>query len=294
MRMMAGAVMVAAMAAGANAGEFDKPVYLALQQEVPSVYAPPMPATEMQGVNEGGVTVDLEVRYMTDYVFRGIEILEVPAPEDSPNLQIAGQLAWDLGKLPHPFIGVFANVADQDPISEFQEIRPFFGVNWSLRPFLFTFGHNTYIYPDREGMDTSEVYARITLDDAWLWSTEKPLLSPYVMGAYDYDEYDGWYFEAGVEHTFDLDDWGVELTVFGAVAYVYRHDLFLLVEGEEQGFQHWQAGLVGRYSLNKLLNTSERYGRWSVVGYLNYTGSWDDDLRSDDQLWGGVGIAFRY
>jgi hypothetical protein len=294
MRRLAGVVALVGAAAMAQAGAFDAPLYLTLQQDVPSVYAPPMPATEEQGLNQGGVHVDLEVRYMTDYVFRGVELLEVPATEDSPNLQIAGQLAWDLGKLPHPFVGVFVNVADQDPISEFQEIRPFVGLDWEIRPFTLTFGHNSFLYPDREGLDTAEVYARVRLNDAWLWSTEKPLLSPYVFGAYDYDNYDGWYLEAGVEHTFELDDWGVDFTLYGEVAYVYGHEQFVLTPEEDEGLQHWQVGAVGRYSLNKLLNTSERYGRWELVGYLNYTGTWDNDLRADDQLWGGAGIAFRY
>lgn len=295
MRKMAiAAVAAGVLAVEAAAGQFDDPVYLMLQQDVPSVYAPPMPATAEEGVNQGAVSVDLEVRYMTDYVFRGMELLEVQASEDSPTLQIYGRLSWDLGKLPHPFVGAFVNVADQDPISEFQEIRPFGGVDWEIRPFLLTFGHNSFIYPDREGLDTSEVYARVRLDDAWLWSTEKPLLSPYVLAAYDYDEYDGWYLEAGVEHTIDLDDLGVVLTFHAEVGYVYKHELFLLSADEERGWQHWQVGAVGRYSLNKLLNTSERYGRWELVGYINYTGEWDDDLRADEQLWGGAAIAFHY
>jgi hypothetical protein len=294
MRTLVGAVVIGSAGACAAAGQFDAPVYLTLQQDVPSVYAPPMPATEDEGLNQGGVNVDLEVRYMTDYVFRGFEFLEVPDSEDSPNLQLEGSITWDLGKLPHPFIGVFVNIADQDPISEFQEIRPFVGLDWEIRPFTLTFGHNSFIYPDRDDLDTSEVYAKVTLNDAWLWSTEKPLLSPYVFGAYDYDQYDGWYLEAGVEHTFELDDIGIDLTLYGAVAYVYGHDQFLLNAEDESGFQHWQVGAVGRYSLNKLLNTSERYGRWEIVGYINYTGGWDNDLRADDQLWGGAGIAFHY
>ncbi len=271
-----------------------RPAYLSIESEIPSVYAPPSPITEADGTNLGGVKLDLEVRYMTDYIFRGVEILEVPASEDAANLQIAGQLSFDLGKLPHPFVGAFVNIADQDPLSQFQEIRPFVGADWLIRPFTITGGFTSYIYPDRSELDTSEVYLKLRLDDAWVWSAEKPLLSPYVLAAYDYDTYDGWYLEAGVEHDFEFDDLGIDLKLYGQVAYVYSLEQYQLTVDEDQGFQHWQVGAIARYSLNKLLNTSERYGRWDLTGYLNYTGSWDNDFRSEDQFWGGVGIGLHY
>src|SRR5690606_17664513 len=117
--------------------------------------------------------------------------------------------------------GLFSNVANQDPISDFQEIRPFFGFSLDLRPFTLWVGHNTFFYPDREDLDTSEVWGRIVLDDSWLWSTPRPILSPYVFAAYDYDRYDGWYMEAGVSHDVELHDLGLLLTFHAAVAYVH-------------------------------------------------------------------------
>lgn len=263
-----------------------------------SVYAPPVLETPEQGINQGGVHIRLDVNYMTDYVFRGIEPLEVPGNEDAPNLQVDGKLSFDLGKLPHPFIGVFANVADQDPISEFQEIRPSFGFDWNLRPIIFTAGYNSFIYPDRSDSDTSEVYAKLTLADDFIFSTREPILSPYVMVAYDFDLYDGVYVEAGVEHTFHFDDIGVTLTAYGHVAYVDGISLYVSPDAadpeDDSGFQHYQIGLIGAYSLNSLFNVSPRYGDWSLVGYLNYTDSIDSNLRADTQLWGGAGIRFEY
>lgn len=295
--------LVVAMAAGGAAAQEPatvanddavQPLMLAADLEVPSVYAPPALPTEAEGVNEGGVGLNLTVRYVTDYIFRGLEILEVPAGEDTANLQVEAMLDFDFGRLPHPFVGLFSNIANQDPISDFQEIRPFFGFSLELRPFTFWVGHNTFIYPDREDLDTSEVWARVVLDDSWLWSTPEPIFSPYVFAAYDYDRYDGWYYEAGVRHDFELTDWGIVLTLHGAVAYVQDHAQFEITPAESSGFQHYEVGLTGRYSLNKLLNTSQRYGDWSLVGYLNYTGGIDDELQGDDQLWGGAAISFSY
>src|SRR5437660_588870 len=80
------------------------PFKLALLPEDQSVYAPPAPPREDEGINAGGVHVDLVVRYLTDYVYRGIDHSEVGGNEDAPNLQFDGKLSFDLGKLPHPFV----------------------------------------------------------------------------------------------------------------------------------------------------------------------------------------------
>jgi|SRR5687768_4135999 len=283
-------------AGAAGAGAF-APVNLTMQPEPESVYAPPAPPREDEGVNEGGVHLVLDISYFTDYVFRGIELFEPPGHEDRANLQINGKLSFDLGKVPHPFVGAFVNSAEADPISTFQEIRPYVGFDWNLRPLLLTAGYASYIYPDRDPLETQEIFGRIELDDSYFLRSERPLLSPYVFAAYDLDLYNGWYLEAGVGHDFEVEDTGLTIRAEGHVAYVYRHELFDLVpadEEEESGFQHYQVGLIGRYSLNNLFNVSRRYGEWGFVGYLYYTDSIDDDLRADDQLWGGAGINFRY
>jgi hypothetical protein len=268
-----------------------------LQQEPESIYAPPQPPREDEGVNEGGVNVDLVVRYMTDYVYRGIDFSEVGGAEDAPNLQVEGKIAWNLGKLPHPFVGIFVNVFDSDPISRFQEVRPSFGVDWPIKPLLLSAGSNTYIYPERDEMNTSEVYGQIKLDDSFLFSSQRPMFSPYIYAAYDYDLYNGWYFQAGVSHDFVFEDTGFVLTALADVAYVMGQQQYLLhpaTSSDDVGFQHYDLGLIGSYSLNTLFNFSRRYGEFSLEGYLYYTDNIEHDLRADTQLWGGVGIHFRY
>src|SRR5207253_10314620 len=134
---------------------------------------------EEEGINQGGVSFNLDFSYLTDYVYRGIDRSESGGAEDSPNLQFDTSLSFDLGRLPHPFIGAFVNVYDSDPISRFQEIRPYFGAELRLRPFVFTVGHNSYIFPDRDEFNTNEVWGKITFDDSMLFKTESPVLSPY-------------------------------------------------------------------------------------------------------------------
>lgn len=299
-RWMAAATLVlmsgpAAMARGDADSPF-KPLNLSLQPDQPdSVYAPDSPQRIPDGTNQGGVNFELTVGYFTDYIYRGIEPFEQPTSEDAGNTQINAKLGWDLGKLPHPFIAVFSNIADSDPVSTFQEIRPTVGFEWNLRPFIVSSGFTSYIYPDRDDQDTSEIFLGLELDDSYFLLTENPVLSPYVFVAYDIDLYEGWYIEAGIEHAFPIQDTGLTLTAQACVAYVYNNSLYAVTPGgEDSGFQHYQLGLVGNYSLNHLFNLSRRYGEWSILGYLYYTGGIDDDLRADDQLWGGAGVGFKY
>lgn len=296
-----GSVAMAQSDATPNPNTGDEPVFkplaLSLQPSFPdSVYSPPSPVQPNEGINEGGVHFSLAVSYLTDYVYRGIELFEPPGAEDRTSLQIDAKLIWDLGKLPHPFIEVFVNYSDADPISSFQEIRPTLGLEWTIRPLVLSGGYTGYIYPDRDEFETAEFWGKIAIDDSYFFQTQKPLFSPYIFGAYDYEEYNGWYLEAGVSHEWEIPDTGLSLEANAHVAYVRGIDLFAVdpADSNINGFQHYQIGLIGRYSLNHLLNVSSRYGDWYFQGFIYYTDSIDDDLLANNQIWGGAGILFRY
>lgn len=280
------------------------------QQSPPSVYAPPEIPTEESGTNLGAVHFDLSVSYATDYVYRGVEVFEVPSSEDTLNLQLATKLQFDLGKLPHPYVEVFVNVAENDPVSDFQVIRPTVGFDWRIKPIVISAGHTSYIYLDRDDYDTSEAFLKIGLDENVLFGG-KPLPAPYVLAAYDYDLYDGVYLEAGVKYRVPFDDWGLSLTFHGDVGFVngynstvpgpggttlpgFFSNQFTPTDESITGLQHWQVGVIGEYSLNKLFNVSNRYGEWSLTGYLFYTDTLDDEIAAENQVWGGAGIQFRY
>src|SRR5690349_13788015 len=129
----------------------EPPRLLIQSSDYDSVYAPPEPYVPNTGINEGGVEFNLDVSYFTDYVFRGVDEGERiantrasgdttgrpnadPGHEDAANLQIDANMKFDLGKAPHPFVGVFVNTFNADPESRFQEIRPYLGIEWTLRP----------------------------------------------------------------------------------------------------------------------------------------------------------------
>lgn len=292
----AAAVALVASAAPTRADDLPTPASLSLlPPEGESVYAPPAPPREDEGVNAGGVTFDLNFRYATDNVYRGVSRSGRDEHPHSPNLQFDGRMSINVGKFPHPFIGTFVNVHSSDPVSRFQEVRPYFGLEWNLRPFILEGGNITYIFPERDDLNTGEVYAKVTFDDSWLFRTDGPIFSPYVMAAYDYDKYDGYYLEAGIRHDFVFEGTGFTLTALANIAYVLDQPFFATTPGgRDSGLQHYEIGLLGSYSLNQLFHFSSRYGTLTLNGFLYYDDRTSSFLKTDIQLWGGAGIGFRY
>jgi hypothetical protein len=284
------------------------PIDLSLQPQPPeSIYAPPEAMAEETAVNAGGVNFKLYATYFSDYVFRGIDRSETSGREDSGNVQIDGQMRFELGRVPDLFMGVFTNINDADPISRFQEIRPYFGLELTARPIIFTVGNTFYIFPDRDDFNTAEVFAQLKLDDSYFFRTDDPVFSPYVMAAWDYDKGDGFYIEAGVRHDFQLEDLPLTISPIARVAYVLNNKAFRETglpgadpsfesgtTGPDTGLQHYELGMELTYGLNELLSIPARYGKLDFKGYLFYTDQLENDLRADSELYGGVGVGFSY
>jgi hypothetical protein len=294
--LTAAATAAAALAFSTRADDLPTPANLTLlPAEGESVYAPPAPPREDEGVNAGGITFDLNFRYASDNVYRAVSRSAPDEHPHSPNLQFDGRMSIDLGKFPHPFLGTFVNIHSSDPISRFQEVRPYFGLEWNLRPFILEGGNITYIFPERDNQNTGEVYAKVTFDDSWLFRTDAPILSPYVLAAYDYDKYDGYYMEAGVRHDFVFEGTGITITALANIGYVLDQPYFATTPGgRDTGLQHYEIGLLGSYSLNQLFHFSTRYGTVTLNGFLYYDDRTSSDLKADIQIWGGGGIGFRY
>jgi hypothetical protein len=292
---LCGAAALLAIVAGAARADF--PDYkLSLLPDDESVYAPPAAPREDQGFNAGGVNLDLKFTYLSAYVYRGVDHSRFPGRSARPNLQFDSTVSFNAGKLPHPFFGVFANVYNADPVSRFQEIRPYGGFEWTLRPFTIAAGANAYIYPEREKLNTAEAWTKITFDDSQLFRTERPVFSPYVYGAYDYTLNNGTYLEAGIKHDFIIEDTGLTLTVIGDIGYINNiRQVFIFTNARSNGLQHYDVGLIATYSLNNLFKFSRRYGDVSLNGYLYYTDGINREvLHTDTKVWGGVGIQFKY
>lgn len=290
----------------------------AVAQPAPeSVYAPPELPSETDGINEGAVHFNLGVNYATAYIYRGVRVFNIPGTSTSLNsfnasnlnLQIDSKLSIDLGKLPHPYVSVFTNIANDDAVSNFEEIRPSVGFDWEIKPLIVSAGYTSYLYPERAERETQEIFLNITLDDTALFSgTTVPV--PYALVAYDFDKYDGLYLESGVKYRLNFDEIGLSFTALADVGFVQGYASQInspgggtesgfftspqTTGGNVYGFQHYDLGLVGEYSLNKLFNVSTRYGEWSLRGQIYYTNGIDHQANATDLLWGGAGIEFKY
>jgi hypothetical protein len=282
-------LVVASPARAQNASPADVPPSSYLQPSDPAY------PTDGESGNLGGVHMDFVFRDMTDYVYRGIDFSDTGGKEDAPTFQFDTVVSFDLGRAPHPYIGVFANVFNADPVSRFQEIRPSAGAEWTVRPLTIDGGINSYIYPEREEQNTAELFIEFQLDDSYWTKAVTPIFSPYLYSAYDMDRYNGWYFELGVEHEFKLEETGLGLRVFADAAYVTTYQLYAVEEGGyDSGFQHYDVGLTVSYDLNEGLRLPPRYGSWLIEGYLVYTDNISNDLLAETQLWGGAGLRFKY
>ncbi|MGC4030463.1 MAG: hypothetical protein QM754_01770 [Tepidisphaeraceae bacterium] len=281
---------------------------VAVAQQVPeSVYAlPDLPSADAVD-GAGQVHFGLGVSYFTDYVYRGVEFFQIPGREDNPNFQVDAKLSFDLGKLPHPYVSVFTNAADSDPVNSFEEIRPQAGFDWPIKPLVFSAGYTAYLYPDREELQTNEVFFRVAFDEKTLYHGE-PIPTPYLLAAYDFDKYDGFYLEAGVKYRVPIDELGITLTGVASVAYVSGYRAYLgdtadipgffttaATDGDRvDGFQHYQLGLIGQYSISKLFDIPSRFGDFSLRGYLFYTDGMSNDPAATSELWGGASINLEF
>lgn len=271
--------------------------YQLLDDEPENVYLEPTGPTPGQLTNQGGAHFSFDVDYFSTYMYRGVD-QSTPPKKNERALQFDGRLDFDLGKLPHPFIGVFSNIFNDDRISRFEEVRPYAGVQWTLRPITVGGGFNGYVFPNRQGVDTQEIWAQIAVDDSRFFHTDRPFLAPYVYGAYDLDKYKGFYLEAGIKHDFVIGDTGLILSAVGDFAYV-AHDRYFRAAGVRgdvtaTGLQHYDGGAILTYEVNQVLRIPPRFGHFQVKAQLFYTGAVSDGLRADSRLWGGVGLNFNY
>ena len=268
------------------------------QDPFASQQAAPQSAWGDQQINNGGAHFSLDFAYANKYVYRGVDHDSVATHGSSLNLLFDGKLEFDLGKYPHPFVEVFTNIYDADPLSRFQEIRPSVGADWDLKPFNFELVDISYIYPERESFNLPELDIKITLDDYLLLDADKPILSPYVLGAFTYAKNEGWYIETGMKHDFTFEDIGLVITPEANVAWITGlKQQFVFVNTPAQhctGWQHLEFGLTVSYSLNVLLNVSKKFGEFDLKGYGFYDDRLTAQITSSNAFWGGFGLGFKY
>ena len=119
--------------------------FMLLPDDAGNVYAPPRVLLKEEGMNQGGVNLDLKFTYLSNYIYRGVDHSNFPGRSQRPNLQFDGTVTFDLDKWPHPFVGIFANLYNNgDKTGAYKNIRRAFLIEAVLFAagfaFLFFFG----------------------------------------------------------------------------------------------------------------------------------------------------------
>lgn len=264
----------------------------------PFASKPPAIPTEWgnQNFNNGNAHFSLDFAYANRYIYRGVDHDAVATHGNSLNLLFDGKLEFDFGKYPHPFVELFTNVYDADPLSRFQEIRPIVGADWDVKPFDLQLSYIEYIYPERETFNYPEIDFKVTLDDYLLLNADKPILSPYILGAFEYQKNQGWYVEFGFKHDFAFEDIGLTITPELNAAWIsgLRQQFVFINNLRNTGWQHLELGVNCSYSLNSLLSVSKRYGEFDVEGYGFYDDRLNSRITASNAFWGGLGLGFKY
>lgn len=268
-----------------------------------TVYAPPggpaAATTEPQGPR---LQWELTLGYASSYVYRGVDhsatIGTTPDAIDEgggSNFQFAGRVTLDTGGPWRPFVELFSNYWDTDPVSSWQELRPTLGLEWKSKAVSVSGGATSYVYPDREDDNTSEAFLRASVNDGDLLGRELPILNPYGLIAYELDADGGWYGELGISHAWAIAGLGLTVTPVARIAYTYRLDEAFIFDTDRSGsgWQHADLGLQLSYRLNTLLNLPERDGKWALGAFVFRTSHLADATLGDSLTWGGVNVTWQ-
>ncbi|MBN2449342.1 MAG: hypothetical protein JXR77_03070 [Lentisphaeria bacterium] len=153
---------------------------------------------------ESAISVEASVDWVTDYVWRGMLLTNNPVIQ--PSVTLSGY-------------GLSLNVWGSIDVTDVNEDK---GEYYHLQELDYTI---SYGYTPMEGIDlevgliwytfsgfdsTGEVYGSVTFPCV--------LLSPSLTAFYDFDEAEGWYVNAGVEHGFDITE-KLNLTLSGGIGW---------------------------------------------------------------------------
>ncbi len=246
-----------------------------------------------------GVTYTLA----TDYVWRGLNLSEYDGEgrEDlNHQVKVHGAVDTRIGTFGgNVWFEWFAGQDELDPDadSHLQEVdyTAFYGN--TLGPVYAELGWILYTFPAGDSGDTTnEGYVSLSLDDADLWGTEQPVLSPWVSYYMDLDNFshDSW-IEVGVQHTFDLEDLVKGLSATPSVVLGADHRY---LTGTTTQLANIVYGLGITYDFGAALEVPPEYGSFAIGGFINFSQALTDDKLADgtplleDELWGGVSVSW--
>jgi hypothetical protein len=272
------------------------------------------------------VTFSIDYTVVTDYVWRGSNFSEFAGEgREGLNHQLGAAAEADLGRLGALGYSVwlewyaFQDDPAFDPTADghLQEVDH--AVFWAYDlsrlneavPLRIEIGWIAYVFPQQpSGSDayyTHEAYLALALNDAKLFGADKNVLNPTLSWNWDFDDFDGHWFEAGISHEFAAADVGAgDVPVLKHVA--VTPSLTLGIDhrfystgasggGKSSRLANLLYGLEVGFDLGSALKLPERCGALSLTGFANFSQPLSDALRRDvmdDELYGGLRVAWQW
>ena len=244
---------------------------------------------ELEEVDSSGLTIEVSVDVLSDYIWRGMICNGNPVWQPSTTI---GYDAGDLGS-------VSANIWSSLDLTHrrgtlnnsrrscgLQEIDYTLSYANSLGPVGIEAGHLWYTYPNNNGSSDQELYATL--------SYENPIITPSASAYWNYSDSAGSdvsavYFLFGLSHDFELTE------------------EFTITPKAEVGFgDHAYTGSAGGTELtDQTIGLAARYAvtEWFSIGaQVNYTWTPSHTLRHEDYMgdgkhqimWGGINATFSF
>lgn len=275
------------------------------------------------------VTVGVDYTYVTDYVWRGINLSEWPNEKgEQANHQMTAYASVDLEGLTGMPIGELGFSAWFEWYADQSHLTPQYGGNnqeidytlyWAYDiPSIYTsleLGWIVYTFPplSSDGYATQELYVNLSFDDTPLWQMlgiqcEAPILNPYVYWGIDIDDgTSGQWMEVGISHDFVLADWGMDatpvlkdMTVTPSLVlgidhrYVHIFSLDPANSGDpDTKLANLNYGVSVGYDLSSALGIPPQWGSLAMTGFVNYSQALSRK-KLNDELYGGLTVGWEW
>mgnify|MGYP000119511438 CR=1 FL=1 len=240
-------------------------------------------ASDVPSETKTGLTVDGQVNYVNEYVFRGYTVRD-----DAFNIQpeVTVGKSFDVGNYAYtPYVNLWANVTDEDysRVNYFDELDVTAGFEIARGDFKLAFEYIYYTSPGDNFDDVHEVGAVLGYSHFL-----NPHVSVYQELKNGGDKDEGTYLEVGIAPEYAINDkFGLTFPVtFGSSLNDYYFDN----DGSSTFLGYGAAGVVAKYTLDE---------NWSVSVGGEYQHAFADSVEAsndgdENNLVFSVGVGFSY
>lgn len=230
----------------------------------------PQAAGAEDSAPEKNWSVDLNTSFLTDYMFRGVNLYDGASIQPSVGVNYD---TGDYGSLSSSVWAHFSAEGEESAGEKFTEIDYTLSYAINFGKVGLSVGHLWYTYPrDSDGIDNSnELFASIEVDT---------FLTPTFSVFHDYDEFDAQYYELGISHTIET-DWlgdGFNITPYVTTGFASHAEKVYA----DNGFVQVTFGT----------SFDAKLGDVTVTPSLNVTRESDDF--ADNEFWVGTNFAWSF